>query len=256
MRRLAVSLSLLLLVSGCFQIDNSINLKQDLSGTADFHLGMDLEPMVVVMAQMGKSMSGKEGPLTPEELAAAKADFKKSEKKTDEGPKPTIAEMQKQMPEGIQIVDFQAVEKEFGVDTSFKFAFDKLAHLTGIKLPGAKNDDPTKKTVVDTPFDGLETIEKGNLITIRTKPINPTEKVKEEASNGPKLDPEMEKMVKDAFSKMRVTYRITAPFQIVSHNATRQEGQTLVWEYNMARFEELSKSKNLDDVGVRVTYRR
>jgi hypothetical protein len=256
MRKLAVSLSLLLLVSGCFQIDNAINLKQDLSGTADFHLGIDLEPMVVVMAQMGKSMSGKTGPLTPEELAAAKADFKKSEKKSDEGPKPTVADMQKSMPEGIKLLDFQAIEKEFGVDTNFKFAFDKLSHLTNVKLPGAKNDDPTKKTIVDTPFDGLETVEKGDTITIRTRPINPTEKVKEEASGGPKLDADTEKMVKDALSKLRVTYRITAPFKIVSHNATRQEGQTLVWEYDMAKLEEMGKAKNLDDAGVRVTYKR
>ncbi|HYU26998.1 MAG TPA: hypothetical protein VEO74_17440, partial [Thermoanaerobaculia bacterium] len=66
-----------------------------------------------------------------------------------------------------------------------------------------------------------------------------------------------EKMMKDAFSKMRVTYRITAPFKIVSHNATRQEGQTLIWEYNFAKFEEMSKKKaKLDDMAVRVTYRR
>jgi len=55
---------------------------------------------------------------------------------------------------------------------------------------------------------------------------------------------------------MRVSYRITAPFTIVSHNATRKQGNTLIWEFDMARFEELSKSKNLEDAGVRVTYKR
>src|SRR5947209_13142436 len=113
MRKLAAALSVLLLASGCFQIDNAINLKQDLSGTADFHLGIDMEPMVVFMAQMGKSMEGKTGPVTPAELAKAKADFKKSEKKSESGPKPTAAEMQKSMPEGIKLIDFSAAEKEF-----------------------------------------------------------------------------------------------------------------------------------------------
>ena len=42
----------------------------------------------------------------------------------------------------------------------------------------------------------------------------------------------------------------------ISHNATRREGDTLIWEYTMARFEELSKKKNPEDFGVRVTYRR
>ena len=111
----------------------------------------------------------------------------------------------------------------------------------------------------DTPFEGLELIEKGDTITIRTKPQNPTEKVQDEAKEGggPKMDADTEKMMKDAFSKMRVTYRITAPFKIVSHNATRQEGQTLIWEYNFAKFEEMSKKKgNLDDMAVHVTYKR
>src|SRR5256885_791770 len=126
MKKQSVALAILLLLTGCFQIDNAITLKNDLSGTADFHLG------------------------------------------------------------------------------------------------------------IDTPFEGLELVEKGDTITIRTKPQNPTEKVQEEAAGGggPKMDADTEKMMKDAFSKMRVTYRITAPFKIVSHNGTRQEGQTLIWEYN------------------------
>ena len=81
--------------------------------------------------------------------------------------------------------------------------------------------------------------------------------MKEEAKeNAPKMDADTEKLMKDAFKDMRVTYRISAPFTIVSHNATRREGDTLIWEYNVARFEELSKKKNPEDFGVRVTYRR
>jgi hypothetical protein len=80
--------------------------------------------------------------------------------------------------------------------------------------------------------------------------------VKEQAADAPKLDAATEKMVKDAFSKMRVAYRITAPFTVVSHNATRREGNTLIWEYDMAAFEKMEKTKKLDDLGVRVTYRR
>jgi hypothetical protein len=56
---------------------------------------------------------------------------------------------------------------------------------------------------------------------------------------------------------MRVTYRITAPFQVVSSNATRREGQTLIWEYNLEKFEEMSKKKTkADDLAVQVTYKK
>ena len=42
MKKQSVALAILLLLTGCFQIDNAITLKNDLSGTADFHLGIDM----------------------------------------------------------------------------------------------------------------------------------------------------------------------------------------------------------------------
>ncbi|HEX2060730.1 MAG TPA: hypothetical protein VHK90_08310 [Thermoanaerobaculia bacterium] len=245
-----------LLFTACFEIEQRIDLKKDLSGTADFHLGVDLEPMIVVMAQFAKEMEGKSGPLTKEELAKAKADFKKSSKKESNSGEPSRADIEKSLPEGVKLLDFAVKDREFGMVSDFKFGFERLSNLVGVKLPSKGNGDPTQKNVIDSPFEGLELSEKGDTFTIRTKPQNPTESVKEQAADAPKLDPATEKLVKDAFSKMRVAYRITAPFEIVSHNATRREGNTLIWEYDLATFEKLEKSKKLDDAQLRVTYRR
>jgi hypothetical protein len=263
MKKQSVALAVLLLLTGCFQIDNAIVLKNDLSGTADFHLGIDMEPMVLIMAQVGREMEGKKGPIPPDELAKAKADFKKSAKKNaqkaESGEKPKKEDVEKGLPPGVKLISFDAKEQDFGVDTYFKFGFDKLSQLVGVKMPSSKSEDPTKKSVIDTPFEGLELVEKGDTITIRTRPQNPTDKVQEEAKEGggPKMDADTEKLMKDAFSKMRVSYRITAPFKVVSSNATRQEGQTLIWEYDFAKFEEMSKKKaKPEDMAVQVTYRR
>ncbi len=256
MKKTAIALSILLLTAGCFEIDQSIVLKSDMSGTADFHLGVDLEPMVVVMAQFGREMEGKTGPMTEAELAKAKADFKKSKKSESEGEKPSRAEMEKQLPPGVKLLDFAATERDFGVDTKFKFGFDKLASLVGVKLPSKEGGDPSQKNVIDTPFEGLEVIDKGKTFTIQTKPQNPTESVKEQAEGAPKLDAETEKLVKTAFSKMRVSYRITAPFEVVSHNAMRVEGKTLVWEYTMETFEKMAAKPNAEDAQVRVTFKK
>jgi len=244
--------------TGCFQIEQSIELKKDLSGTADFHLGVDFEPMVYVMAQFAREMEGKKGPPSEAELAKAKAEFKKSSKKSSgSGDMPTKAEIQKDLPPGVKILDFKAEEKDFGVSTNFKFGFDRINRLVDVKLPSkGAEQDPTKKNVIDTPFEGLEVIEKGDTITIQTKPQNPTESVKEQAAEAPKLDKDTEEMVKKAFGKMRVAYKITAPFTVVSHNATRKEGNTLIWEYDMKRFEQIAASKKPEDFAVRVTYRR
>lgn len=254
MKKTLALLSVVLL-AGCFEIDHSINLQQDLSGTADFHLGVDMEPMVVVMAQFAREMEGKKGPITEAELAKARADFKNSSKKTESGKKPSRAEIEESLPEGVKLLDFKVLEKDFGVATDFKFGFDRVNRLVGVKLPSKGGGDPTQKNVIDSPFEGLELVEKGNLLTIRTKPQNPTEAVQKEAQGAPKLDAATEKLIRDAFGKMRVTYRITAPFTIVSHNATRRQGNTLIWEYDLERFEKMS-AKAADDLGVTVTYKR
>jgi len=261
MKKTCVVVSLLLVsvfATGCFEIEQSIELKSDLSGTADFHLGVDLEPMVVVMAQFGREMEGKKGPMTAAELAKAKADFKKqnaSKKKDPDSTPPSRAEIEKSLPKGVKLLDFSAKELDFGVVTDFKFAFDRIQSLINVKLP-SKGEDPTKKSVIDTPFEGLELIERGDTLTLRTKPVNPTDSVKEQAADAPKLDADTEKIVTQAFEKMRVVYRIKAPFTIVSHNATRKEGETLIWEYDMKAFEKISKAKKPEDLGVRVTYKR
>lgn len=257
MRRSLVVVAIVLLLTGCFEIEQSINLEKDLSGTADFHLGIDMEPMVVVMAQFAREMEGKKGPISAAELAKAKADFKKSmtSKKSTEEP-PSKEDVAKELPKGVKVLDVRVAEREFGVATDIKFGFEKLNQLIGVKLASKEGADPTQKNVIDTPFEGLEVIEEGNTITIRTKPTNPADKVNEQAADAPKLDKDTEKLIKDAFGKMRVVYRVTAPFTVVSHNADRKEGKTLIWEYNLDKFEKMSKSRQLEEMAVKVTYKR
>jgi len=254
---------LVVFATGCFEVEQSIELKRDLSGTANFKLGVDMEPMVIIMAKVQKEMSGDKSPLTKAEIAAAKADFKKKEKKTTET---TADDPRKQaeggLPPGVKLLDVAVAEKEFGMTTTMKFAFDKLSSLVGVKL-GSKQEeggDPTKKSVLDSPFKGLEISETAKTISIHTKPQNPADKVKAETSEqgAPKLDPETEKMMNDAFKNLRVAWKITAPFEVVSSNATRKEGNTLIWEYDFPTLQKLATAspKALDDLGVNVTYKK
>jgi len=54
-----------------------------------------------------------------------------------------------------------------------------------------------------------------------------------------------------------VAWKITAPFDVVSSNATRKDGNTLIWEYDFEKLQKLAASKKgLDDMGVKVTYRK
>jgi len=253
---------LVVFATGCFEVEQSIELKRDLSGTASFKLGVDMEPMVIIMAKVQKEMSGDKSPLTKAEIAAAKADFKKKEKKTTETTDDPRKQAEGGLPPGVKLLDVAVAEKEFGMTTTMKFAFDKLSSLVGVKL-GAKQEeggDPTKKSVLDSPFKGLEVSETAKTISIHTKPQNPADKVKAETSEqgAPKLDPETEKMMNDAFKNLRVAWKITAPFEVVSSNATRKEGNTLIWEYDFPTLQKLATAspKALDDLGVSVTYKK
>ncbi len=260
-RTILVAALFALFATGCFEVEQSIELKRDLSGTANFKLGIDMEPMVMIMAKVQKEMGGDKSPLTKAEIAAAKADFKKNEKKSTETTDPR-KQAEGGLPPGVKLLDASVTEKEFGVTTNMKFAFDKLSSLVGVKLGSKKEGegpgDPTKKSIIDTPFQGLEISETAKTISIHTKPQNPAEKVKNQASEqGPKMDPETEKMMNDAFKNLRVAWKITAPFEVASTNATRREGNTLIWEYDFAKFQKLAENpKALDDMGVSVTYKK
>ena len=41
------------------------------------------------------------------------------------------------------------------------------------------------------------------------------------------LSPEEKKQMEDMFKGLRVAFKITAPFEVVEHNAHRKEGNTL-----------------------------
>jgi len=261
-RAILVASLFALFATGCFEIEQSIELKRDLSGTANFKLGVDMEPMVTIMAKVQKEMSGDKSPLTKADIAAAKAEFKKNEKKSTTQSEDPRKQAEGGLPPGVKLLDVAVEEKEFGVTTNMKFAFDKLSSLVGIKLntkkEGEAGGDPTKKSVLDSPFQGLEISETSKTISIHTKPQNPADKVKAEASQeAPKLDPETEKMMNDAFKNMRIAWKITAPFEVLSSNATRKEGRTLIWEYDWERLQKLAASPQaLDDLGVNVTYKK
>jgi hypothetical protein len=261
-RGILVAALFVLFGTGCFEVEQSIELKRDLSGTANFKLGIDMEPMVMIMAKVQKEMSGDKSPLTKAEIAAAKADFKKNEKKSTTETEDPRKQAEGGLPPGVKLLDVSVDEKEFGVTTNMKFAFDKLSSLVGVKL-GAKKEggapaDPTKKSILDTPFQGLEISETAKTISIHTTPQNPADKVKAEASEeAPKLYPETEKMMNDAFKNLRIAWKITAPFEVASSNATRKEGNTLIWEYDWEKLQKLAASpKALDDLAVRVTYKK
>src|SRR5262245_15362966 len=124
MKRLAGLLLLVCapLVTGCFDIEQTLTLERNLSGKAGFSMKVDMEPMALFAATMKRSMEGKQGPPTAEEVAAARKEMLDSSKKTTSPAdfEKDKKELTKSLPAGVTLLDASATE------TGLKMAFNLL----------------------------------------------------------------------------------------------------------------------------------
>lgn len=226
-----------LVLGGCFDIEQGIKLNKDMSGEAKLKIGIDFEPMAVIMTAVKHSMEGKEGTPSKEEIEAAKQEMMAEMSKDPSTSEFDLEDARKDLPEGIELFDASVKQDGMKVVTFMHFGFDKVERLREINL----KDEPQGESAggppnpmespIDTPFGDLTVDDDGTFVTIRSTPSDPTKSVKEETAEGPGADPEMDKMMEDAFKGLRIAWNIEAPFEVVEHNATRKEGNKLYWEY-------------------------
>ncbi len=252
-----VLLMLAFLLVGCFDIEQSIVLNKDLSGKAGFRMGIDFEPMVLIMLQMQRSMEGKKGAPTADEIAKAKKDFLDQQKKEGDKPEVDRKAIEAGLPPGITLIDQTMKQDGMKVLTNVVFGFSDPSKLALINMPKKEGEQPNDKSVINKPFDGLEIKDEGKTILITSKPANPVTGVGEgvKKAGGGEDNKEMEAMVKDAMKGLRVAVRIEAPFKVVESNATRKDGNALLWEYTLDSFEKMQK-EGAKDIQVRVRYRK
>src|SRR5215471_5676281 len=128
------------LLGGCFDVEQSVVLGRDLSGTASFRMTVDLEPMIVFMAGMQHAMTGKEGDPTPQEIEEARRSF--LEKNKGEDPAKRKHEMVEQkeklartLPPGVKLLGGDVDDQGTRIVARFQFGFDDVRKLAQIKLP-------------------------------------------------------------------------------------------------------------------------
>ncbi|MFA6956974.1 MAG: hypothetical protein WC538_13990 [Thermoanaerobaculia bacterium] len=251
-----------LVLAGCFDVEQKIVLKKDLSGKAEFKMGIDFEPMVLIMTAMQREMAGKTGEPTKAELDEARKKFLEEMKKEPlPDLKADIEKANKEMPPGVKMLDATAKQDGLKMNTGFVFSFDDIKKLNQVSMPKDKKEGeeaggppaPGSGPNVDKPFEGLNVVDEGKTILITSKPMNPTDEVKKEAP--PSEDGKMDKQMEDAFKSMRVAYRIESELEVVEHNAKKKEGNALIWEWKWDDFKKMEKA-GTKDFGVRVRYKK
>jgi hypothetical protein len=228
-------------LAGCFNVEQSVSLRRDLSGTANFSMTVDLEPMIALMAGMQHSMSGKAGDPTPAELEQARKEFLEQQKKEDPAKKrqetaEQKAQFEKSLPPGVQLLSSSVDDQGTKIAVRCQFGFDDVRKLAKIKMPekGGGGQQPGQNPWAD-PFATLQVVDEGPTLLVTVGGADPSARLQEQAAKGgASANPEMAKALEGAFKNARFAFRLDSPFEVVETNATRRDGRTLYWEVTAA----------------------
>lgn len=256
MKKKMVALGLavcLLAAAGCFDVEQAMTLQKDLSGKAAFSMTVNMEPMVLFMVRMQREMAGQKGEPTPAEIAKATKEFLASRKTETTDPEKEKAEMVKSLPPGVKLLDSSLKEDGLKIAANFVFGFDHIFKLSQIHFSKKDGEQTGAKNPFEEPFSGLQVKDEGKTLLLTTEAINPAADQKSQAGEMD-LSPEMKKQMEDAFKGLRVAFKIDAPFEVVEHNATRKEGRTLIWEYDLKSLEKMTPEQAAQ--GVRVRFKK
>jgi hypothetical protein len=213
--------------AGCMQFDYGITLEDDLSGTADVDLAIDLDRVAYMSAYIQNAFSGEGGEPSAEQIQEARAEIlTEVDEDEDFSVESMRAEIEPDLPDGVVLLYANVDRDELLTTVNMRFAFDHVDKLKDIRLDDDDDGEDSGAPVDSEPFENLEIIEDGDEIIIRSEPINPMEEMDEM----PWVSDEMMDKLLEGFA---ITFTVTSPFVVVEHNATRKKGKTLVWEFNL-----------------------
>ncbi len=207
--------------AGCMQFDYGITLEDDLSGTADVDLAIDLDRVAYMSAYIQNAFSGEGGEPTAEQIEEAREEIlAEVDEDEDFSVESMRAEIEPDLPDGVELVDANVNRKELLTTVKMRFAFDHVDKLKEIRLDDDDEGEDSGAPVDSQPFENLEIIEDGDRIIIRSEPINPMQEI-DEMGEMPFVSDEMIEKLLQGFG---VTFSITSPFTVEEH--TTQRGRT------------------------------
>lgn len=216
--------------AGCMQFEYGITLEEDMSGTADVDLAIDLDRVAYMAAYVQNAFGGEGGEPSAEQIQEAREELLQGMDEDDDFSVESMrAEIEPDLPEGMTLVYANVNREELRTTVNMRFAFDHVNKLKELRLDDDDEGDDSGVPVDAEPFENLEIIEEGDRIIIRSEPINPMQEI-EEAGEMPFVSDDM---VEKLLEGLSVTFSITSPFEVEEHNATRKDGRKLVWEFNL-----------------------
>lgn len=228
--------------AGCMQFEYGIELEDDLSGTANLDIEIDLERVAYMAAYVQNAFEGEGGEPSEEQIEAARQEvLSELDDEDDLSEESLREEIEPDLPEGVELVYARVSREDLLTTMNMQFKFDHVDKLKKVKLDD--DDDGDDGGMDSEPFENLEITDDGNEIIIRSEPIDPTEEMDDMSW----LSDEMVEKMLEGFG---ITFTIKTPFNVEEHNATRKDGDTLVWEFN------LETLKSEEPVGIFARFKR
>lgn len=215
--------------AGCMQFEYGVTLEEDLSGTADVDIAIDLDRVAYMAAFVQNAFTGEGGEPSEEQIKEAREEILAEMDEDEDFSEASLrAEIEPDLPAGVTLVYAKADRQDLLTRMKIRFDFDHVDKLKEIRLD--TDDQGDGGTPVDSePFEDLEIIEEGDYIIVRSQPVNPMEEL-DEMEDMPWVSDEMVEKLLEGFG---VTFSVTSPFKVEEHNATRKEGNKLIWEFNL-----------------------
>jgi hypothetical protein len=237
-------------VSACFDVEQGLKLNKDLSGEVAFSMSMNMEPIALIMLSMQREMSGQKGDPTPVEIDKAKKEILASDKTRTSQRFPPRALIEKNLPPGVKLLDTSIKEDGLRMTARFSFGFDNVAKLSQIRLPAQTDVSMQDKNPFEHPFP-FDIKDEGSTLLLTMATQNPVADQKAETGEM-KLPSALQKQLEAAFDGLRIAFRLETPLAVVDHNATRTDGQTLYWEYDLKTLEKMTPQQLAQGVRVRL----
>ena len=259
MKRLAACLYLVisLAAAGCISIEQNITLQKDLSGTAAVSIDMDFDALVVMLAEMMHAMNGKEGQPSKAEIDAARARLLEARKSKAVDFDKEKKDVFNNLPAGVRLLEASMKEEGLKMSARFALAFDNAAKLGTVKL-GASSLESTAPVPMDSPLEepflGLKVVDEGKTVLVTSPASNPLAGEKPSPDETAGMDEALKARMDELLKSFRIVFRVTAPFEVLEHNATRKEGNTLVWHYDAAAMDKFVKDGS--EPSIRVRYKK
>ncbi|MBA2259112.1 MAG: hypothetical protein H0W18_09455 [Acidobacteria bacterium] len=256
-RIVAVALAVCLpFVSACFDVEQAMKLQKDMSGEAGFTMTVNMEPMVLFMLKMQREMTDQKGEPTAAEIEKAKKEFLASGKTKTTTNMAQKEQMEKSLPPGVKLLSSSVKEDGLKITARFNLAFDNVSKLAQIQMSGktgAAAAGPGPANPFDRPFPGLLVKDEGSTLLMTMEATNPAAEQKAQSSQMNMSGADL-KMVEDSFKGLRFAFRIDTPLEVVDHNATRKEGQALLWEYDLKTMNAMTPEQLAQ--GIRVRFKK